>query len=83
MSEPSFNPDRKEDDFSEAEHEDKKEMPESINSYSEERGDVGQILQKKKQAAAEQCEFIEVNRWDSTSNSNEDIWFSFARILMI
>ena len=60
-------------------------MPDLIDSSSEEEDEkedeVAQPLPKEKWAAAEQREFINVNRLDSTDNSDEDIVILFARNL--
>ena len=60
-------------------------MPDLIDSSSEEEDEkedeVAQPPPKEKWAAAEQREFINVNRLDSTDNSDEDIVILFARNL--
>ena len=78
MSERHFNPDSaEEDNHSESQNADEQEVPDLRGSSSEEEdeqeNDEEQQLPKKKWAAAEQREFIEVNRWDRTDNSDEDI----------
>ena len=58
------------------------EVPDRSNFDSEDEEELQQPPVKKKRSASEQREWTEVNRWDRTDNSDEDILFTFAKNLM-
>ena len=58
------------------------EVPDRSNFDSEDEEELQQPPVKKKWSASEQREWTEVNRWDRTDNSDEDILLTFAKNLM-